>query len=87
MWINPNAICGFRGTTDFPDNLTADSEQVYPNKSDGEWEVNYGELNDDYCCLQSQQVVDLNDNIHGLFLRQNLVSKSTLTTHLYSLTS
>lgn len=33
------------------------------------------------CQLQSQQVIDLNDNIHGLMLRTNLVSKGCMSSN------
>ena len=74
-----NALLGFNGLVNFPNG----AGQVEP---DGSFAV--GELRSpptttfaERAVLQSQQVIDLNDNIHGLMLRTNLVSKGTLSSN------
>ena len=66
-----NALFGFNGLVDYPNKET----QVEPATTDGFFVNNAGRER----VLQSQQVIDLNDNIHGLMLRTNLVSKGTMS--------
>jgi hypothetical protein len=66
-----NALFGFNGFVDFPNS----ADQVEPSTADL-WMVKSAQAS---CFLQSQQVIDLNDNIHGLMLRTNLVSKGTMS--------
>ena len=66
-----NALFGFNGLVDFPNS----ADQVEPSTADL-WMVKSSQTS---CFLQSQQVIDLNDNIHGLMLRTNLVSKGTMS--------
>ena len=75
-----NALFGFSGKLDYPYRST----QLYPNNDI--WGIvseadpyNAQQLSS---VLQSEQVIDLNDNIHGLMLRTNLVSKSSLTSQM-----
>lgn len=75
-----NAMLGFNGKEDFPNSPT----QVSPNQN--VWGVGLARSPPrttlpEKCILQSQQVIDLNDNIHGLMLRTNLVSKSTMSSN------
>ena len=66
-----NAPYGFSGLEDFPTN----ADQVEPSTAN----LFFVDKTQTFCVLQSQQVIDLNDNIHGLMLRTNLVSKSTMS--------
>tara|TARA_R110000824_G_scaffold267786_1_gene456584 strand:- start:5117 stop:6334 length:1218 start_codon:yes stop_codon:yes gene_type:complete len=70
-----NAIFGFSGLVDFPNN----ADQVEPESGNLFYVATTGDSQGRY--LQSQQVIDLNDNIHGLMLRTNLVSKGTLSSN------
>mgnify|MGYP003635188407 FL=1 len=69
-----NAIFGFSGLVDFPNK----ADQVEPESGNFFYVAVSGEQK---CWTQSQQVIDLNDNIHGLMLRTNLVSKGTLSSN------
>ena len=71
-----NALLGFSGKVDYPNNDT----QVSP---EGDWAVAFARTPStssypERAVLQSQQVIDLNDNIHGLMLKSNLVSSGTM---------
>ena len=66
-----NALFGFTGLEDYPSN----SGQVFPQHPD----LFKVDATVQSRVLQSQQVIDLNNNIHGLMLRTSLVSKSTMS--------
>ena len=68
-----NSLFGFSGFVDYPNS----ADQVEPSTADL-WMVKNTQAS---CFLQSQQVIDLNDNIHGLMLRTNLVSKGTMSSN------
>ena len=67
---NPNNEVGFAN------NLLGLVLQDYPVA--GDWKPIATSTFTNFNTITSNQVVDLLDNIHGLYLRQNLVSKSTL---------
>jgi len=69
-----NALYGFRGNTDYPNAPT----QVFPNNPSGTSLFFVDNITKSRV-LQGQQVIDLNNNIHGLMLRTSLVSKSTMS--------
>lgn len=72
-----NALYGFSGKLDFP--YRADQVEN-PIGGSSFWGVgDSGEGYNTQSLLQSQQVIDLNDNIHGLMLRTNLTSRGTLS--------
>ena len=67
---NPNNEVGFAN------NLLGLVLQDYPVA--GDWKPIATSTFTNFNTITSNQVVDLLDNIHGLYIRQNLVSKSTL---------
>ncbi len=74
-----NALFGFSGLVDYPNAVA----QVNPAGSFavGQTRVPPTTTFSERAVLQSQQVIDLNDNIHGLMLRTNLVSKGTMSSN------
>jgi hypothetical protein len=74
-----NAIFGFSGLVDYPNTVA----QVNPagDFGVGQARVPVATSLSERAVLQSQQVIDLNDNIHGLMLRTNLVSKGTMSSN------
>lgn len=75
-----NALLGFRGNSDYP-TLANQVEPATGNLFYVSETIPPAPLIHTRCVLQSQIVIDLNDNIHGLMLRTNLVSKGSLSSH------
>jgi len=72
-----NSLFGFSGLADYP----FKDNQVSPPGDASTVSLFYVDRDRHRCVLQSQRVIDLNDNIHGLMLRTNLVSKGTLSSN------
>ncbi len=72
-----NALYGFSGKVDYPYKADQVENPIGVNDFWGVGDSGAGY--NTQSLLQSQQVIDLNDNIHGLMLRTNLTSRGTLS--------